>query len=45
MYGLPSEGAILSCAILGEKFMLKYLAAGIMVAAGVYVVNNKTKDQ
>lgn len=41
---IPILGAILSCAILGEKFMLKYLAAGIMVAAGVWVVNHKREE-
>lgn len=39
---IPILGAILSCVILGEKFMVKYLAAGIMVVTGVYVVHHKT---
>lgn len=38
---IPILGAILSCVILGEEFQLKYLAAGIMVVGGVYVVNYK----
>ena len=38
---IPILGTILSCVILGEPFMVRYLAAGIMVAAGVYVVHSK----
>lgn len=42
---IPILGTILSCVILGEKFMVKYLAAGIMVVAGVYVVHHKPKRE
>lgn len=36
---IPILGVILCCAFLGEPFAMKYIVAGVVVAAGVVVVN------
>lgn len=41
---IPIMGVILSCAILGETFMLKYIVAGFVVAAGVFTINFKSGE-
>lgn len=41
---IPIMGVILSCIFLGEPFMPKYLLAGVIVAAGVYVINSGGKQ-
>lgn len=38
---IPVFGAILSCVILGEPFYLKYVAAILLVVAGVYIINKR----
>lgn len=36
---IPIFGSILSCIILGEEFYIKYLFAGMLVVAGIYIIN------
>lgn len=36
---IPVFGVIFSSLLLGEPFLWKYMAAGIMVALGIYIVN------
>lgn len=36
---IPIFGSILSCIILSEEFYIKYLFAGILVVAGIYIIN------
>ena len=36
---IPVFGIILSCLLLREPFLLKYIAAAALVAAGVYIIN------
>ena len=36
---IPVFGIILSCLLLGEPFLLKYIAAAALVSAGVYIIN------
>ena len=38
---IPILGVILSCMILGEPFKAEYITAGIIVSAGIYVINKK----
>lgn len=38
---IPILGVLLSCAVLGEPFLLQYIAAGVLSACGVYAVNRK----
>ena len=38
---IPILGVILSCLILGEPFKTEYITAGIIVSAGIYVINKK----
>ena len=41
---IPILGVLLSCLILGEPFKLQYIAAGIFVSAGIFVINfNRSK--
>jgi len=41
---IPIVGAFTSCICLNEPFYAKYIAAGIMAAAGIYIIN-KTPQQ
>lgn len=36
---IPILGVLMCCAFLGEPFEVKYLVAGLIVAAGIYTVN------
>ena len=38
---IPIFGVILSCIILGEKFSVVYIFAGVIVALGIYIINKK----
>ena len=38
---IPILGVILSCLILGEPFKAEYITAGIIVSAGICVINKK----
>ena len=38
---IPVLGVIFSCVILGEDFDKKYVAAGVLVALGIYIINKK----
>lgn len=38
---IPVFGVILSCLLLGEAFMPQYIPAGLLVSAGVYIVNRQ----
>lgn len=40
---IPVFGVGFSSLILGERFMIKYLAAGVLVALGIVAVNRKSK--
>ena len=40
---IPVFGVGFSSLILGERFMLKYLIAGVLVALGIVAVNRKSK--
>lgn len=42
---IPILGVILSCAILGEPFEVRYIVAGITVALGVCVINSKVSGK
>ncbi|MGN1134489.1 MAG: DMT family transporter [Oscillospiraceae bacterium] len=42
---IPILGVIFSCIILGEKFSVKYIIAGIIVAVGIYIVNSSKNSQ
>ena len=42
---IPILGVILSCLILGEPFRFKYIIAGIIVSAGICVININTSTK
>ena len=42
---IPILGVILSCLILSEPFKLKYIIAGIIVSAGICVININTSSK
>jgi drug/metabolite transporter (DMT)-like permease len=37
---IPILGAVMSCILLKEQFMVKYILAALLAAAGVYIVNS-----
>lgn len=40
---IPVLGIVFSCALLGEPFSLRYMAAGILVAAGIVTMNSSQR--
>ncbi len=38
---IPILGVTFSCLLLGEPFRIQYAAAGVLVAAGIFVINHK----
>lgn len=38
---IPVFGIILSCVFLREEFLVKYIFAGLLVAAGVFIINRQ----
>jgi len=40
---IPVVGAITSCLCLGETFYWKYLIAGALATAGIYIINKGKK--
>ncbi|MGM9803289.1 MAG: DMT family transporter [Muribaculaceae bacterium] len=40
---IPVVGALTSCLCLGEPFLLKYVLAGALAAAGIYIINKGKK--
>lgn len=40
---IPVVGAVTSCLCLGEQFYAKYLVAGVLAAAGIYIINKGKK--
>lgn len=38
---IPVVGAVSSCLCLGEPFYWKYMAAGVLAAAGIYIINKQ----
>ena len=36
---IPIVGAVTSCLCLNETFYIKYMIAGILAAAGIYIIN------
>lgn len=40
---IPVVGAVTSCLCLGEQFYWKYVIAGLLAAAGIYIINRDKK--
>ena len=41
---IPIFGIMMSCLLLGEAFLTKYIMAGLLVAAGVWILNYSRKN-
>lgn len=41
---IPILGVTFSCLLLREPFMLRYAAAGALVAAGIYIINSSSSE-
>lgn len=42
---IPILGAVFSCVLLGERFLIRYLLAGLLVTGGVYIVNSQGREK